>query len=138
MNVAEGGGATLPPFARDVPTARLVTTRATRILEIDTTTATLLRRTPRGLVGKPFAVLLALDDRADFRSRLASLPTGTAIMDWPLRLHGPDGENIRVIACVEAVDAPKGGGESSLRWSIRPAPAEAELGRHGEAHVEGV
>jgi signal transduction histidine kinase len=126
-------------FADDAPVARLVTTRATRILAVDATTAALLRRTSRFLVDKPLAVLLAVEDRAEFRSRLACLPQGVLIQDWHLRLHAPDGEEIFVIASVEAVERPHpNGGESTLRWSIVPAPAEVQLQRRGAAHAEGV
>ncbi len=105
--------------SEDARVAHFVTTRASKILSIDDATAALMQRSVGSLLGKPLAVLLALEDRPEFRARLADLPNDGAIRDWPMRLQLPDGTSITAIATVEAVPhAWIDGTESNLHWSL--------------------
>lgn len=114
---ASGSGSTAS--SDDGPVAHFVTTRATKIVSVDDATAALMRRSVRSLVGKPLAALLDLDDRLEFRSRLALLPDDGVIRDWPVRVRLPDGGSITAIATVETVpQAWIDGTESNLHWSM--------------------
>jgi len=114
---APGGSSTAS--SDDGPVAHFVTTRASKIVSADDATATLMRRSVRSLVGRPLAALVDLDDRSEFRSRLAFLPDDGVIRDWRVRLQLPDGGSITAIATVETVPHPWiDGTERNLHWSM--------------------
>jgi len=98
--------------------AGLVTTLSSRIVAVDARTAALLRRTVESLVGKHLTVLVALEDRDDFRAHLTALSEGGLVQDWRFRLQGPDGRPIRLRASIEPAEGPAPEGESRVRWLL--------------------
>lgn len=111
---------------RDI-TARLRTTRASRILHADAAAARLLHRDAEILRDKPLVVFVPMGERPTFRARLALLPVGGCIEDWPVDFATPSGMDIPVIVAVEARADASDGGEEELHWTLIAAqPAEAE------------
>ncbi len=104
--------------------AYLVTTRSSRIVEIDGASAQLLGRSVDALMQKPLAALVEMDERLGFRSRLALLPDAECVADWRFRITAPDGRAITVVAKVEA-KGDSSGGEGHLRWTLVRAPDDA-------------
>jgi signal transduction histidine kinase len=111
MAVAEEGLVT-----RQRSTARLRTTRATRILTTDPNFGWLMRREPSALAGKPLAVFVPIDERSAFRSRVALLPVNGRIDGWRVQLTTPGGI-VRVIAQVLASEDPNAA-EATLDWVL--------------------
>lgn len=103
-------------------TARLRTTRASRILHADASAARLLRRDPAALLDKPLVVFIQSRDRAAFRSRLALLPTGGRVEGWALDFATSNGADIPVTAAVEARAALTNGAEDELHWTLIATP----------------
>lgn len=62
-----------------------------------------MQRDPNALTGKPLAVFVPIEERSNFRARLAMLGPSGSIDDWRLRLTAPGGE-VRVTAHVLASD----------------------------------
>ena len=106
----------------------LITTRSSRIVTADGAAARLLRRSIVALVQKPLAALIEMEDRSDFRSRLALLPDAGHLADWRLRIRVPDGSTIEVVANVDAVD---GATQTELRWALAAVPSSAAGARDG-------
>ncbi len=113
---------------RDI-TARLRTTRASRILYADAAAARLLRRDAPMLVDKPLVVFVPMSARSTFRARLALLPAGGRIEDWPLEFATPLGADIPVVATVEARGAEDGA--EQLHWTLIAAPPNDGDDAHG-------
>lgn len=106
-------------------TARLRTTRASRILHADASAGRLLRRDATALVDKPLVVFVPLSQRPAFRTRLALLPVGGCVEDWALDFATPTGTDVPVVAAVEASADMSSGGEDELHWTvIGAAPAD--------------
>jgi len=117
------------------PSGHLVTTRSTRILSVDAIAAVLLQRPAEVLEQKPLAALVDLEERAAFRERLVTLDADGVIADWRLRVRGPAGEWIDVVATVRPA-----AGEAELRWTIAADPhgtALREEPSYGEASEMG-
>lgn len=106
----------------------LITTRSSRIVTADGAAARLLRRSIVALVQKPLAALIEMEDRSDFRSRLALLPDAGHLEDWRLRVRAPDGSAIEVVANVDAV---AGATETELRWALAAVPTSGAGARDG-------
>jgi hypothetical protein len=107
--------------------ARLLTTRAGRIVALDTAATAMLRRSEQSLIGKSLVAILGVSDRSDFRMQLATLPEAGSIREWPLRFAAPDGSAIPVVAMVQMIDgtAPDGS-EGNLRWSLTHEDGSAQ------------
>jgi signal transduction histidine kinase len=118
--------------------AELVTTRSTRILEADASSARMLKRAVATLVQKPLAALVDLEERPAFRSRLSLLAPAAQIDDWHLRLSTPDGKNVGVIATVAA--EPTEAREGRLRWTLvlesPPPETQAQQSVDGSTYLE--
>jgi hypothetical protein len=112
-------------------TARIVTTRTTRILAANGGAAALLQCDVGMLVQKPLAALVVLRDRADLRDRVVRLRPDEPIEGWHFGIRGSRGESIAVVATVCVT----GGGDHDgdvLEWTLAAAPAAmpaAEPGR---------
>jgi signal transduction histidine kinase len=117
---------------------KLVTTRSTRILEADERCARLLKRPMSSLLQKPLAVLVELDERAAFRSRLALLPADGRVDDWHLKLSAPGGRPVGVVATVAAESGDSR--EGRLRWTLvleqSPADHDQALADEGASHLD--
>jgi hypothetical protein len=108
-------------------TARLRTTRSSRILQADASAARLLRRDLAMLVDKPLVVFVPIDERPTFRARLALLPTGGGIEDWPLDFATPDGTIVPVRVAVHAREDVSNGRGDELHWTLTaPLPTDDE------------
>lgn len=120
----------------------LRTNRASRVLDADASASSLLRRATTALVGKPLAVFVPIAERSAFRSRLALVPMGGCIENWPIGIMTVEGgETVRVIAQVEAVpataDAPPMVGDVVLRWRLS-AEAAAAAAANRDAAAAGM
>ncbi len=104
----------------DGDVARLTTTGSSRVLEADSASARLLGRSIAALVQKPLAALVDMEDRRLFRSRIASVLREGDVTDWHLRLSGPDGCPIPVVATVRTSNGTNGGVEPKLVWTLLP------------------
>lgn len=118
-------------------TARVRTTRASRILYADAAAARLLRRDAEMLRDQPLVVFVPMGARPAFCARLALLPVGGCIENWALDFAAPTGTEIPVMAAVEARADRSNGGEEELHWSlIAPRPAETDDATDDEANGE--
>lgn len=100
-------------------------------MDIDGIAAKVLHREERFLSGKPLAVFMDVADRQELRSRLALVPAGSIITDWPLRFRTQEGRPIRVLATVEAICGDGEDSEATLEWTVRPL--ESGSGTDGKA-----
>lgn len=118
-------------------TARLRTTRATRILYADAAAARLLRRDAEMLRDEPLDVFVPMRERSAFYARLALLPVGGCIEGWTLGFATLTGTEIPVMAAVEARAGMSNGGDEELHWSLIAArPAETNDAADDDANGE--
>jgi len=96
-------------FFENAGAAYVVTTADGRIVEANGAAVDVLQRRKRYLRGKPFAVLIALERRAEFRNRLTSIAAGEAAeRSWRTVLAAGD-ERVGVEITARIIGEPGGG-----------------------------
>ena len=78
-------------FFEQSPEAYLVTDSLGRIADVNGAAVDILRRRKRYLRGKPLAVLVAAEQRAEFRRRLGDLAQGGSERSWRATMATPEG-----------------------------------------------
>jgi PAS domain S-box-containing protein len=102
-------------FFEQSPEAYLVTDSLGRIAEVNGAAVDILQRRKHFLRGKPLTVLVAAEQRAEFRQRLRALAEGSAHRSWRATMATPEGSvetslTARVIA-----------GGSGICWLLQAA-----------------
>ena len=95
-------------FFENAAAAYVVTAADGRIVEANGAAVDLLQRRKRYLRSKPFAVLIALEQRAEFRNRLTSIAAGQAERSWRTLLTAGD-ERVEVEITARIIGEPGGG-----------------------------
>src|SRR5436190_18487989 len=96
-------------FFENAAAAYVVTATDGVIVEANGAAVDVLQRRKRYLRGKPFAVLIALERRAEFRNRLTSIAAGeTAERSWRTVLAAGD-ERVGVEITARIIGEPGGG-----------------------------
>ena len=100
-------------FFEQSPEAYLVTDSLGRITEVNGAAVDILQRRKHFLRGKPLTVLVAGEQRAEFRRRLRAVAEGGAPRSWRATMATPEG-------CVEtSLTARLIAGGSGICWLLR-------------------
>jgi PAS domain S-box-containing protein len=107
-------------FFEQATDAYLVTDVHGTIAEANGAAVDILQRRKHYLRGKPLAVLIALDRRSDFRTRLQALASGNAAAErsWRTVLEAPE---VRVDATLTARAIERGGAIAGFCWRVDAA-----------------
>ena len=107
-------------FFEQSPEAYLVTDAEGGVIDANGAATDILQRRRRYLRGKPFAALVALDRRAEFRARLRRLIAGEpgAACSWRTVLEAP-GTRVEATLTARPIDRPEGLG--GICWLLQVA-----------------
>jgi PAS domain S-box-containing protein len=107
-------------FFEQSPEAYVITDAHGTICEANGAAVDILLRRRRYLRGKPFAVFVALDHRAEFRRRLAALAAREAggARSWRTVLEAPE---LRTEVTLTAREIERGGVVDGICWRLEAA-----------------
>jgi PAS domain S-box-containing protein len=106
------------------PVAYLVTDVDGKIVHVNTGACALLARPANGLVGKPLAAYVALDERSAFREALRRCAASTEVEEWPIRLVPSAAEPLECRVRVGALRSASSA-RPCLAWIVTTAPPDA-------------
>lgn len=101
-----------------VPDAYLVTDARGTIQEANRAAAQMLNVSQEHLVGKPFAVFVASEERWNFRTELNRESQGNLLQNWKVRLQPRGGNPFDAVLTVATVRDAEGK-PTTLRWRLR-------------------
>ena len=106
-------------FFEQSPEAYLVTDAQGTIAEANGAAVDILQRRKQHLRGKPMVVLVALEQRGEFRRRLHAIAAGTPQAPWLATLLAPES---RTEARLSARRIGPPGEDAGICWLLQPAP----------------
>jgi len=98
--------------------AYVVTDALGTIHDLNGAAVDMFQRRKRYLRGKPMAVLVALEQRAEFRNRLRAIAEGSPQTPWQTTLLRPEARTEARLSA-RRIGAP--GGDGGICWLLRPA-----------------
>jgi len=106
-------------FFEQSPEAYVVTDARGAIADLNGAAVDILQRRKGYLRGKPMAVLVALEQRGEFRRRLHAIAQGTPQAPWLVTLLAPES---RTEAKLSARRIGPPGEDGGICWLLQPAP----------------